>query len=109
MSGDLEDDLRRALRPVEPNPKFTNKLLATVAADRRATVRTGQPWLRPAAIAAGIVLAFGLSWGAYQHQLRERSLQAHAELLKALAITSRSLDQVYQAVHSPEVARANGG
>jgi hypothetical protein len=109
MSGDLEGDLRRALRAVEPNPAFTNRLLARVAAERLATTRTRRAWLRPSAVAAGIVLALGLSWGAYQHQLQERALQAHAELLKALAITSRSLDQAYQVVHSSEVDRANGG
>jgi hypothetical protein len=109
VSGDLENDLRRALRPVGPSPEFTNALLARVAADCRENTRARQPWLRVAAVAAGIMLAFGLSWGAYQRQLRERSLQAHAELLKALAITGRSLDQVYQAVQSREVDRANGG
>ncbi|HEX9140274.1 MAG TPA: hypothetical protein VF848_10810 [Steroidobacteraceae bacterium] len=109
MSGDLEGDLRRALRPVEPSAEFTDRLLARVAAAGRATTRPRRTWLRPAAVAAGIVLAFGLSWGTYQHQLQERAFRAHAELLKALAITSRSLDQAYQVVHSSEVDRADGG
>jgi hypothetical protein len=61
------------------------------------------------AVAASVLLVFGLSWRGYQHQQRARALQAHAELLKALAITSRSLDQAYQAVSSLDAERVPGG
>ena len=109
MSGDLERDLRQALRPVEPRPEFANRLLAAVLTERRATSVPRRSWLRPSAAAASVVLAISLSWGAYQHQQRERALQAHTELLKALAITDRSLDRAYQALQSRATDRMNGG
>jgi hypothetical protein len=109
MSGDLEQDLRRALKPVDPTPEFTARLMAGLATERRASTATLRPWRRQMAAAASVLLVLGLSWGAYQHQQRERGLQAHAELLKALAITSRSLDHAYQAVQSLDAERAHGG
>jgi hypothetical protein len=109
MSRDLEQDLRQALRPVNPSPEFTSKLLVTLATERRATASTRHPWLRPMAMAASILLALGLGWGTYQHQQRERAFQAHAELLKALAITNRSLDHAYQAVQSLGADKVHGG
>jgi hypothetical protein len=47
------------------------------------------------ALAASVLLASATGLLLYQHQQRER---AHAQLLEALAITSRSLDRAYQAV-----------
>ena len=107
MSRDLEQDLRHALRPVDPTPEFTNKLLANIAAERCRAASNKRPWLRQLAVAASVLLALGLGWRTYQQ--RERALQAHAELLKALAITSRSLDHAYQAVHSLDANRVHGG
>jgi negative regulator of sigma E activity len=107
VSQDLEQDLREALRPVEPAPEFTNRLLAKIATARRGAASNRRPWLRQMAVAASLVLALGLGWRTYQQ--RERALQAHAELLKALAITSRSLDHAYQAVHSLDADRVHGG
>jgi hypothetical protein len=109
VNRDLEQDLRQALRPVDPTPEFTSKLLDTLATKRRATKSTGRPWLRPMAMAASILLALGLSWGTYQHQQRERAFEAHAELLKALAITNRSLDHAYEAVQSLAADKVHGG
>lgn len=107
MSQDLEQDLRQALRPVDPPPEFINKLLAKIGTERRGTASNRRPWLRQMAVAASVVLALGLGWRTYQQ--RERALQAHAELLKALTITSRSLDHAYQAVHSLDADRVHGG
>ena len=109
MSGDLEEDLRQALQPVDPTPEFTNKLLARMAAERRAAASSRRPWLRQMALAASVLLALGLSWRGYEHQQRARALQAHADLLRALAITSRSLDHAYQTVHSLDADRVHGG
>jgi hypothetical protein len=109
MSRDLEQDLRQALRPVDPTPEFTNKLLARMAAEQRPVASSRRPWLRQMAVAASVLLALGLSWRGYEHQQRERALQAHADLLRALAITSRSLDHAYQTVHSLDADKVHGG
>jgi hypothetical protein len=109
MSRDLEQDLRQALRPVDPSAELTSKLLAAIPTKHPATTRSVRPWLRQMAVAASILLALGLSWGTYQRQQQERASQAHAELLKALAITNRSLDHVYRAVQSLDADRGHGG
>jgi len=95
MTHDLEQELRRALQPVDPSPEFAARLLTgiAIARDRAGAVR--QRWWRPTALAASVVLAIGLGFLVYQHQQRER---AHAQLLEALAITSHSLDRAYRAV-----------
>ncbi len=95
MTHDLERELRRALRPVDPSPEFTARLLAGLAPARDAATAVRRPWWRPVALAASVVLVSGLGVLLYQHQQRER---AHAQLLEALTITSRSLDRAYRAV-----------
>jgi hypothetical protein len=95
MTGDLEQELRRALRPLDPSPEFTARLLGGLAAARDTASAVRRPWLRPMALAASVLLISGLGVLQYQHQQRER---AHAQLLEALSITSRSLDRAYQAV-----------
>jgi hypothetical protein len=109
MSRDLEQDLRQALRAVNPSPEFTNRLLAGITTQRRAATSIRRLWPRQTVAAASVLVALGLGWGAYHHQQRERALQAHVELIKALAITSRSLDRAYQAVHSLDTDKVHGG
>ena len=95
MTQDLEQELRRALRPVDPSPEFTARLLTGLAIPRETATALRRPWWRSLALAASIVLASGLGVLLYQQQQRER---AHAQLLEALSITSRSLDRAYRAV-----------
>jgi hypothetical protein len=109
VSGDLERDLRRALRPVEPSSEFTERLLAHVAAERRATRSNRHPWLRPMALAASVLLAVGLGLRVYEYRQRERAVRARAELIEALAVTSRSLDHAYRSVHSLDAEKGRGG
>jgi len=96
MTHDLEQELRRALRPVDPSPEFTARLLTGLAIAPGTRTALRRPWWRPLALAASVVLASGLGVLLYQQQQRER---AHAQLLEALSITSRSLDRAYRAVH----------
>ncbi|HKC17177.1 MAG TPA: hypothetical protein VKC11_10775 [Steroidobacteraceae bacterium] len=95
MTHDLEQELRRALRPVEPSREFTAGLLTGLAAARDSATAVRRHGWRSMAMAASVVLASGLGILLYQHQQRER---AHAQLLEALTITSRSLDRAYRAV-----------
>jgi hypothetical protein len=95
MTHDLEQELRRALRPVDPSPEFSARLLARLASVRGTARALRRPWLRPMALAASVLLISGLGVVEYQQQQRQR---AHAQLLEALSITSRSLDRAYQAV-----------
>jgi hypothetical protein len=107
MTHDLEQKLRRALRPVDPSPEFTARLLTGLATARDSASAVRRPRWRPMALAASVVLTLGLGVLAYQQQQRER---AHAQLLEALSITSRSLDLAYRAVrwHGNDAAEHGG-
>ncbi len=96
MTHDLEQELRRALRPLDPSPEFTARLLGGLTTARDTATAVRRPGWHPMALAASAVLAGVLGLLLYQHQQRER---AHAQLLEALSITSHSLDRAYRAVH----------
>jgi len=95
MTHDLEQELRRALRPVEPSRKFTERLLAALATAPDTVSAVRRPAWRSMAMAASVALVIGLGLLLYLHQQRER---ARTQLLEALTITSRSLDRAYQTV-----------
>ena len=120
MNEDIENRLRRALRPVDPSAGFAERVMRALPAHSprvtpapvtvlRAAPRTSR-WQRltaPAALAASLVVAVML--GQHVGQQRAESdlragLAARAELLQALRITSKKLDLAYQAVNRPAPA-----
>jgi len=115
MSEDFENQLRRALRPVEPPSGFAERVVAALPerAPRVATVAVLPPsprvaaWRRltaPAALAASLTLAIllGQHMGAERAQREQQAgLAARRELMEALRVTSRKLDLAYQAVNRP--------
>jgi hypothetical protein len=120
MSEDIEEQLRRALRPVDPSAGFTERLMRALP-ERTSrpipapvmTLRPAAPvtlWRRlstPAALAASLVIAvlLGQQAGRQQAEREQRAgLAARAELMQALRITSKKLDLAYQAVNRPEPA-----
>jgi hypothetical protein len=123
MSENFENELRRALRPVDAPAGFTERVMRTLPAQRErepASSReiTQQPALRmmkrfavPMAFAAALVLSVVLG----QHvadvqqeriatEQREAGLAASRELMQALHVTSKKLDLAYQAVQAPPPA-----
>lgn len=120
MSEEIENDLRRALRPVEPPAGFAERVMRALPERQlpaptvplavvQATPRTAA-WGRfsvPAALAASLVVAVFVGQRvAYQRELREQraGLAASRELMQALRVTSQKLDVAYEAVHSPPPA-----
>jgi len=97
MNDDLDDQLRKALRPVDPGEPFAQAVLARVAHERRS--RRPAPALRWAAavgaIALGVLAVYG--WQA-RH---EQGLEARRQLLEALQVTGQKLDLAYRAVNDP--------
>lgn len=106
-----DDQLRNALRPVDPGADFTQRVLERVAnAPRDATDPPEPPvamprggrapaWL-PMALAASLVFA---AVGAhYWQQQAERAagLEAREQLLEALRVTSDKLDLAYDGVNA---------
>ena len=123
MNEDIENELRRALRPIDPPTGFAERVLAALPARQPpATVTVLVPvrpavaasrWQRlaaPFALAASLVVAVFLG----QHLATERledeqraGLAASQEVMKALRLASQKLDVAYQALHERDPAPAS--
>jgi hypothetical protein len=113
----VEESLRRALRPVEPPRGFAERVMRALPERPAPTnvvalniVRRAQPasaWRRfsaPAALAASLVVAvFSGQHVATLEAEREQAagLAASRELMQALRVTSQKLDLAYEAVQRP--------
>jgi hypothetical protein len=118
---DIENQLRRALRPVDPPAGFAERVMRALP-ERRAPAAVlplppraappGRAWRRlsaPTALAASLLAAVLLGQRlALWHFENERraGLAASQELMQALRVTSQKLDLAYQAVQSPPPARS---
>jgi hypothetical protein len=123
MSEELENQLRRALRPMDAPEGFAERLmqrLPPARPDTPETVVVGLPrrvqsptrrFGMPAALAASLVAAVLLGQQLADHRFqaqfaREQAegLAAKQELLQALRVTSQKLDMAYEAVSNPPSA-----
>jgi hypothetical protein len=118
MNDRLDEQLRKALRPLDPREGFAERVIArieeksTTVSDletyRPRSKRSLTRWL-PMALAASAVLGIALaqlSAQRLQAEQEERGLEARRQLMEALRVTSDKLDAVYQAVHDkPPPAR----
>lgn len=120
MTESFEDQLRRALRPVDAPQGFAERVMAALP-ERRAGVaqlkiappaRARRSFWMPAALAASLICAVLLG----QQMAQQRELQAELragrlaeqqgreasrQLMQALRVTSQKLDIAYQAVNKP--------
>jgi Tfp pilus assembly protein PilX len=89
----IEDTLRTALRPEDPGPDFTARVMERIGTSKR---RPKQGQRLPLALAASVlVAAFGLVM--LRQQVEQRRIQATQQQLRlALEITSEQLNQVQQ-------------
>lgn len=115
MSENFENELRRALRPIDPPAGFAERVMRALPASREAApppaARTHGTMKRfgiPLAFAAALVLSVIL--GQHVADVQEKRLQAEQqaaglaasrELMQALHVTSKKLDLAYQAVQAP--------
>lgn len=108
MNNNLDDELRGALRPVDPGEEFAQGVLSRIANDltrSRRPAKARYQWL-PAALAASIVLGFLTThdW----HTRRERQgLEARRQLLAALRVTGAKLDLAYRVINDEARASAS--
>ena len=109
----LEQQLRAALRPVNPPEDFAAGVMARIAAER--SVRRQRPRLLPRSPAASGWLGFGLAASvvvavllghSWQERRMERGLEARRQLIEALRVTDEKLDLAYRAVNTPPRAAA---
>lgn len=123
MNDEFENQLRRAMRPVDAPEGFTERLMgrlpdknppAVVALPAPAIPMPVAPARRPrnftlpATLAASLVAAVMLGQhmaGTVETDRQEREFAegraASRELMEALRVTSQKLDMAYQAVNSP--------
>lgn len=114
MSENFENELRRALRPLDAPAGFTERLMAALPEKREvAPVPVSAPQHRrfaqrfgiPAAFAAALVVSMllGQHVADVQRQRSEQQagLAASRELMEALKVTSQKLDLAYQATKAP--------
>ncbi len=114
MNDEFENQLRRALRPVDAPGGFAERLMrrlpereqpVLVALPVKPRRRTREFGL-PAALAASLLVAvlLGQQFATWQERRDvAEGLAAKQELLQALRVTSRKLDLAYEAVNKPSV------
>jgi hypothetical protein len=109
MNDDLEQELRRALRPVDPGDDFTRAVMARVPSSNvvdmtrvrtRPRLQRALPWA-PAAVAASLLITIVMTHSQRkEEQELAEGMRAKEELLLALRVTSEKLDIAYQVVHT---------
>jgi anti-sigma factor RsiW len=115
MRDDLEEQLRHALRPIEPGEAFTERMLARLDRDTShsrsrfrwpRSARRRAAWI-PVALAASVVAAV-----LFRHELlqrrEERGIEAREQLIEALRVTSQKLDLAYRIVNRPAADSHSG-
>lgn len=119
MSENFENELRRALRPLEAPDGFAERLMTRLPAQQREAApapvelpqrRFAKRFGIPAAFAAALVLSvlLGQHVADVQRQKTEQQagLAARDALMEALKVTSQKLDLAYQAAKAPPPSQA---
>ena len=109
MSKDFEDQLRDALRPIDPDAGFAQRVMSRIENEPHSprAPSAGFRWLA-AALAASLVLGVAVI---HERQLRreQEGLGARKQLIEALRVTGEKLDLAYQVVNSESQPAASGG
>jgi predicted solute-binding protein len=100
MTNNLDDELHRALRAVDPGEEFTLRVTERIAQQpmrSRHSVPPAYRWLS-VAVLTGIVLAALI---AHDQRLRheQQGLEARRQLIEALRVTGEKLDLAYRVVN----------
>lgn len=115
MSENFENELRRALRPVDAPAGFTERVMRALPARREPLAVNQMPAQRmmkrfaiPLSFAAALVLSVVLGLHVAEVQKDRMTAEREAagraaslELMQALHVTSQKLDLAYQAVKTP--------
>ena len=106
MSKDFEDQLRAALRRVDPEPDFAQRVMAAVQSQPRRSLATRLRW--PLAALAASMLFGVVVVHEWQVQREREGLEARKQLIEALRMTGEKLDLAYRVVNS-EASPAEDG
>lgn len=105
MSDDLEKNLRNALKAVEPDDGFAERVLARVREKQAPSSPAPSRWRQNRyrsfgmALAASAVVAV-VALHSWQERQERRGLEARQQLIEALRVTGEKLDMAYQGVNS---------
>lgn len=107
---DIEDQLKKALRPVAPDEAFVQGVLAGVArrGPRRRFRLTSFAGWSSVALAASFLLAIGVQHRMSVDRETAAGLKARAQVIQALKVTHQTLDLAYQAVKEQQDPLAPG-
>jgi hypothetical protein len=100
MNNDFENELREALRPVDPDEGFAERVMSRIES---TPARSRRRWLPerlsqwPVALAASVLLSTALIY-TWHVEHERRGLEARRQLLEALHITGEKLDVAYRGV-----------
>lgn len=112
MSKNFEQQLRSALRPVDPDEGFEHRVMSRVMSRiEREPIRArgrGVRWL-PRALAASMAFAAAVGTQQWHARREQQGLEARKQLIEALRVTGEKLDLAYQAVNrEPQPTTGNG-
>lgn len=101
MKDDFEDQLRSALRPVDPGNAFCAQVMTRLTASTPSpSPLPGRPayrWLS-AGLVASVAVGICVTW---QYQLkRAEGLEARRQLIEALRLTDQKLGSAYRIANS---------
>ena len=108
MSKDLEQQLREALQPVDPEKGFDQRVMTRIAQERSRSRTKITRWVS-VALAASVVFAAVLGAHAWQLRREQEGLEARKQLIEALRLTGEKLDVAYQAVNRDSSPPADDG
>ena len=98
MSKDFEDQLREALRPVEPDEGFEHRVMARIGREPARSRARVTRWVS-VALAASVAFAAIIGTHTWQVRREQEGLEARKQLIEALRLTGEKLDVAYQAVN----------
>lgn len=101
MSKDFEEQLREALRPVDPDEGFEHRVMARIGREPARSRPKVSRWVS-VALAASVGFAAIIGTHTWQVRREQEGLEARKQLIEALRLTGEKLDVAYQAVNREE-------
>jgi len=98
MSNDFDQQLRDALRPVDPDESFTRRVMSRIANEPTRSRRPQRARWACVALAASVLLGIVI-FHHWQLQREQHGIEARNQLIEALRVTGEKLDIAYRAIN----------
>lgn len=98
MSKDFEQQLRDALRPVDPDEGFEQRVMSRIAREPAPQRNKVTRWVS-IGLAASVAFAAVIGTQQWRQYREQQGLEARRQLIEALRVTGEKLDVAYQAVN----------